>query len=410
MFPFTTDLPTGSGGPADRALRQLRRVASPSTATPSAVVELDRIAEGVGLARKAHARIRVTYAVKASYHRPVVDAVRAAGAGISAFSEMEMSLARSARFAPSDIVYNGVGREGAGLAAAVDAGVTVNLESLAELHGLLRARRADAPAGRIGFRVNGSVPGESDTLGKYGVLGLPVADLPTAADLLRGSGLVLGGVSFHYLANRLDGGAHLDALDRLIPALAPLSGHPAVALDYIDVGGGLAGRLEVDDESASAMFRALADRIDADLDCATILELGRFLVADAESLLSRVVDVRASGSVTVAILDATTNYLIPAPGHRFQVERLEPLAEGETRAPVRFVDRLGSTICENRCGPLRPGDLVGVLNAGAYAGVMKEHFVYPLPDVSFVRDETVVATSPAGGDEAVRAHHHWPEG
>ncbi|CBG71132.1 MULTISPECIES: diaminopimelate decarboxylase family protein [Streptomyces] len=373
------------------------------------MVELDRIADGVNLAREAHPRIRVTYAVKASYHRPILDAVRAAGAGVSAFSEMEMALARTAKFAPYDIVYNGVGREGADLATAVDAGVTVNLESLAELRGLLHARRADASAGRIGFRVNGCVPGESDTLGKYGVLGISVAQLPTVADLLRGSGLVLGGVSFHHLANRLDGTAHLDTLDRLIPALAPLSGHPAVALDYIDVGGGLASRLEVGDESAVEMFRALADRIDADLDCTTILELGRFLVADAESLLSRVVDMRTSGGVMVAILDATTNYLIPAPGHRFRVERLEPLAQGETRTPVRFVDRLGSTICENHCGPLRPGTLVGVLNAGAYAGVMKEHFVYPLPDVSFVRDDAVIATSPAGGDKAVRAHHHWPE-
>ncbi|MBZ3906996.1 hypothetical protein [Streptomyces griseiscabiei] len=373
------------------------------------MVELDRVADGVDLARKAHPRLRVTYAVKASYHRPVLDAVRAAGAGVSAFSELEMSLARTAGFASSDIVYNGVGRGGAVLAAAVDAGVTVNLESLAELHGLLRARPADAQAGRIGFRVNASAPGENDTLGKYGVLGLPVAQLPAVADLLRGSGLVLGGVGFHHLANQLDGTAHLDTLDRLIPALAPLSGHPAVDLDYIDVGGGLAGRLEVDDESATGMFHALADQIDAELDCTTILELGRFLVADAESLLSRVVDVRASGDFTVAILDATTNYLIPAPGHRFRVERLESLAEDETRTPVRFVDRLGSTICENRCGPLRPGTLVGVLNAGAYAGVMKEHFVYPLPDVSFVRDDTVVATSPSGGDEAVRAHHNWPE-
>ena len=373
------------------------------------MVELDRIADGVDLARKAHPRIRVTYAVKASYHRPILDAVRMVGAGASTFSEMEMSLARTAGFAPSDIVYNGVGRDGAGLAAAVDAGVIVNLESLAELHGLLHARRASALSGRIGFRVNGSAPGGSDTLGKYGILGLPVAQLPTVADLLRGSGLVLSGVSFHHFANRLNGTAHLDTLDRLIPALTPLTAHPSVALDYIDVGGGLASRLEVDDESAAGMFRALASRIDADLDCTTILELGRFLVADAESLLSRVVDVRESGSVLVSILDATTNYLIPAPGHRFRVERLEPLAKGETRTPVRFVDRLGSTICENDCGPLRPGALVAVLNAGAYAGVMKEHFVYPLPDVSFVRDNAVVATSLAGGDEAVRAHHHWPE-
>ena len=97
MFPFTTDLPTDSAGPAERALRQLRRVASPSTATPSAVVDLDRIADGVELARKAHPRIRVTYAVKASYHRPVLDAVRAVGAGVSTFSATGSSRLSSMR-------------------------------------------------------------------------------------------------------------------------------------------------------------------------------------------------------------------------------------------------------------------------------------------------------------------------
>ncbi|GHE07308.1 diaminopimelate decarboxylase family protein [Streptomyces alanosinicus] len=396
-------------GPAARALRQLRRIATPSTGTPAALVDLDRIAGGVDLVRKAHPRIRVTYAVKASYHRPILDSVRTAGAGISVFSELELSLSRTAGFAPSAIVYNGVGRDGAELTTAVDAGVMVNLESLAELHGLLQARRAGGPPGRIGFRVHAPAPDENDIPGKYGVLGLPVTELPAVADLLSGSGLVIGGVSFHHFANRLDGSAHLGALDQLIPALTQLSGHPAVALDHIDVGGGLASRMEVNDETATEAFRALADRIDADLDCDTIVELGRFLVADAESLISRVVDVRTSGDVLVAILDATTNYLIPAPGHRFRVERLNSLAEGEARSPVRFVDRLGSVICENDCGPLQQGDLVGVLNAGAYAGVMKEHFVYPLPDISFVRDDAVVAAFPAGTDEAVRAHHHWPE-
>jgi diaminopimelate decarboxylase len=418
-----TGIPTGT-----RVVTWLRESGPPVTVTPTSFVDLDRVAESVALVRRSSPRVTVAYAVKASYLRPVVEVVREAGGGVSVFSPMELFLARRAGFAPGDIVYNGVGRDGRSLCRAVREGVQVNIESLTELRCLLDALASDALApdalgsdavgsgargpdarpAAIGLRVNAvgsAVEGGTD---KYGFLGLAANDLFTAADLLAGTGLGIRAVSFHRSANQLDAGGHLAFLDALLPALRKLCDHPSVALDHVNVGGGFASRSEVGDDAALAAFRAIADRVDQELDVATVFELGRFLVADAEAVVSRVVDVREDqDGGPVAILDATTNYLVPAPGHRFGVERLSPRAGQEPGAEVRFVDRLGSEICRNECAPLAPGTLVCVVNAGAYAGVLKERFVYPLPETRFVRHGRVVASAPAGDEHDVLDYHHW---
>jgi hypothetical protein len=97
----------------------LRELAPPIASTPVAFVDLDRIADSIRLIRTSCARASVAYAVKASYLRPLLNAAREAGAGISVFSELELGLAREAGFAPHEIVYNGVGRHGAELGAAM---------------------------------------------------------------------------------------------------------------------------------------------------------------------------------------------------------------------------------------------------------------------------------------------------
>jgi len=386
----------------------LRELAPPIASTPVAFVDLDRIADSIRLIRTSCARASVAYAVKASYLRPLLNAAREAGAGISVFSELELGLAREAGFAPHEIVYNGVGRHGAELGAAIEAGVRVNVESLGELRALLAARPRGAASAAVGLRVNGAGGPAADSPEKYGVLGMSFADVGRCLDLAEDAGLTINALSFHLFANQLNADRHLEFLDLLIPVIRKVSGHASARFEHVNVGGGFASRSEVGDARAAAAAGAIGERIEAELGLATVFELGRFVAADAEALVSRVVDVRATAAgQRVAILDATTNYLIPAPGHRFRAERLRPLDPGEACDEVRFVDRLGSDICRGSCGRLEPGSLVCVTNSGAYAGVMKERFVYPLPHIVFLGGGRVTAASPAGDIHDVMRHHDW---
>ena len=374
--------------------------------TPYSVVDLNRVCDGVSLVISSTAPFPtlVTFALKASYLRPVLDAVRHEGAGASVFSGIELDLARRAGFADSSVVFNGCGRLGRELAAAAASGVIVNIESRAELADLLN-RDLRWPL-EVGVRVSsgGLLDGLSE---KYEVLGLPAESLLELADLLTGSRLRLIGVSFHAFANRRDGDGHLALLQALLPVLSRLSDHPMVDLRYVDVGGGFASRIDIPDNHAAGFFRAIAETLHTALGVRTIFELGRFLVADAEEVVATVLDVRnrPDGS-RVAILDATTNYLIPAPGHDFRIECYETGSHGDPGVgPVTFVDRLGSEICHQSACHLTPSAKVLIRNLGAYAGVMKEKFVFETPRHWFRKDGRL---APWASDEIdVATYHGW---
>ncbi|GAB2329488.1 diaminopimelate decarboxylase family protein [Streptomyces variabilis] len=387
----------------------LRDLHLPIMRTPLAVVDLDRIGEGVDLVRRSAPTSRVTYALKASYHAPLVRSIQRAGAGVSVFSELELALARRAGFLPADIIYNGVARSGSSLHQALQAGVQVNVESFDELNALLQARAGTARPGAIGLRVNAAHHPSPDEASKYQVLGLAREDLTRAADLIARTSLRINGIAFHLFQNQVTNRLHRRYLRSLLPALEELAAHPAADLTFVDVGGGFASRLEIGDTQAEEAFAGIGADICGALDAVPVFELGRFLVADAQMVISRVVAVRTTptGERTV-LLDATTNYLIPAPGHRFWVE---PLAGGatDTRRPaVTFIDRLGSAISRQPAGHLTVGDLVAILNCGAYTDVLKERFVYPLPPVAAISDGACVSVAPGGGDTDVAAYHHWP--
>jgi diaminopimelate decarboxylase len=375
--------------------------------TPYSVVDLDRVRDGVSLVINSTAPlpVLVTFALKASYLRPVLDAVRHEGAGASVFSEIELDLARRSGFADSSVVYNGCGRPGRELADAAASGAIVNIESMAELADLL-SRDLRSPLD-VGVRVNsgGLIDGPAE---KYEVLGIPAGSLWEFADLLTGSRLRLTGVSFHAFANRRDGDGHLAVLHALLPVLSRLCDHPMVDLRYVDVGGGLASRIDIPDDRAAGFFLAIAETLHATLGVRTIFELGRFLVADAEDVVASVLAVRQrhDGS-RVAILDATTNYLIPAPGHDFRIEFCGTSgSDGDPDVnPVTFVDRLGSEICRQPACGLTAGAKVLVRNLGAYAGVMKEKFVFETPRHWFRKDGQLI---PWASDEIdVATYHGW---
>jgi len=382
------------------------------------VVDLDRVRDGVSLAIRSVSPfpVLVTFALKASYLHPVLEAVREEGAGVSVFSELELGLARRAGFADNSIVYNGCGRSGRELAAAAASGATVNIESLGELADLLR-QDLRLPI-EIGVRVNsrGLLDGAPE---KYEVLGVPADSLFEFADLLIGRNIRLAGVSFHAFANRRDGAGHLALLQAIIPVVGRLSGHPVADLQYVDVGGGFASRMDIRDDDAAGFFRAIAGALHGALGVRTVFELGRFLVADAEDVVARVLDVRErSDGSRAAILDVTTNYLIPAPGHDFRIvscgtpEREHDAGCPESElsgdanvGPVVFVDRLGSEICRQPASRVTAGANVLVRNLGAYAGVMKEMFVFGTPRQWFRKDGRLFPGVSQEIDFA--AYHGW---
>lgn len=344
-------------------------------ATPEAVVDLERVRSGVRLVGRAAPGARVCYAVKASYYPSILAAVLASRGGLAVCSELELELALASGALPEAIQFNGVMRRPAAIARAMRMGVHVILESIPEVRALIgwRDEHAERAPGHVGLRLR-----PLSAYGKYVTFGMDHDAALKAVELLDASGLRVDSVSFHCVASQLDARGHLEALDALDDTISQLREHVGCRLEHINVGGGIASRQAVGDDRASSLFAEIADACRVRHDLPALFELGRFLVADTETMRTTVLDVRGVEE-QVVVVDVSTNYLIPAPGHEY----VALTSNGSETIQTIVIDRMGSEICRQPAPPLRAGQVIEIANCGAYAGVMRENFVYPLPSVRF---------------------------
>ncbi len=138
-------------------------------------------------------------------------------------------------------------------------------------------------------------------------------------------------------------------------------------------GAGCTARIEVEGEYAAALECALGD-----FDGRLLIEPGRFLVAQAGALVARVLYVKRNGKKTFVITDAAMNDLI-RPALYQAITRLFRCGRGQGRP--RIVDVVGP-VCESgdffardrKLAPVEPGDLVALLDAGAYGMAQSSNY------------------------------------
>jgi diaminopimelate decarboxylase len=146
-----------------------------------------------------------------------------------------------------------------------------------------------------------------------------------------------------------------------------------IVLQTVDAGGGLGIDYHGGKFEAAAKVRAYTAAIQNALngfEGRLIIEPGRFIVAQAGALVTRVLQVKRNGKKTFVITDAAMNDLIrPALYQAYhEIVPVRPRA-----GKPRTVDVVGP-ICETgdffahdrQLAPVKPGDLVAILDAGAY--------------------------------------------
>ena len=172
-------------------------------------------------------------------------------------------------------------------------------------------------------------------------------------------------------------GAAIERVSKLVRQL----GKEGIKLEAIDAGGGLgidyhasafdaAAKAE---EYAAAIVRALSD-----FDGRLLIEPGRFLVAQAGALLARVLYVKRNGKKTFVITDAAMNDLI-RPALYQAYHEIVPVRRRAGKP--RIVDVVGP-VCETgdffardrKLSPVAPGDLVALLDAGAYGMAQSSNY------------------------------------
>ena len=327
----------------------------------------------------------IAYAVKANGNLAVIALLASLGAGADVVSEGELRRALAAGVAPRRILFSGVGKSAAEIAFAVETRIhQINLESETELEQVARAARLAGRRMPVALRVNPDVAaGGHDKIAtgrrtdKFGIAAdraFEVYRRMAAAEGLRAVGLAV-----HIGSQVHDVAAYAAAFDR-VAALAGQLRAAALPLERIDLGGGLGvaycdGDPELDLEAFSGLLAAFKARTGA----ALTIEPGRYLLATAGVLLTRVITVKRSGGRRWVIVDAAMNDLLrPALyGARHPVRPvLAPDDDGGPSASAAAT--VAGPVCESGdvlavdcpLPVLAPGDLVAIGGAGAYGAAM----------------------------------------
>jgi diaminopimelate decarboxylase len=349
--------------------------------TPLYIYAADQIAERLALFQQAFANRPhlVCYAVKANSALAILKLLAARGAGFDIVSAGELERVRAAApEALGRVVFSGVGKTATEIDTALRAGILeFNVESEAEIE-LLAARAARLKRkARFALRVNPDVFAETHPYistglreHKFGV------DIARARVLYKRAArepwLEAHSVSVHIGSQIRSATPFGAALERVMKLVRQLS-RDGIVLHAVDAGGGLGIDYHGASFDAAAKVREYAAAVEKALDGfegTLMLEPGRFLVAQAGALLTRVVQVKRNGSKTFVITDAAMNDLIRPALYQAHHE-IVPVTP--RRGKLRAVDVVGP-VCESgdffardrELPPVKTGDLLALLDAGAY--------------------------------------------
>lgn len=347
-------------------------------AIASAFAEFARAAEG--------RRALICYALKANSNVAIVDLLARAGAGFDIVSGGELLRVIAAGGEPGRVVFSGVGKSEAEIRLALARGVRCfNVESRSEL---LRLSRIAVSMGRrapVSLRVNPDVDAGTHPYISTGLrenkFGIPHEEaVHTYRDAARLPGVRIVGIDCHIGSQITELPPFVAALDKLIE-LVGLLAREGIALEHIDLGGGLGIRYDAErPPSRAAMLGAVFERLDANpavRGLETMFEFGRSIVGNAGLLLTRVEYLKANGPKRFAVVDAAMNDLLrPAlydAWHRIVavVPRAEPAAVYDVVGPVC---ESGDWLGRDRPLAIREGDLLAILSAGAYGMAMSSNY------------------------------------
>ncbi|MDD2104962.1 MULTISPECIES: diaminopimelate decarboxylase [Pseudomonas] len=324
----------------------------------------------------------VCFAVKANSNLGVLNVLARLGAGFDIVSGGELERVLAAGGRADRVVFSGVGKTRDDMRRALEVGVhCFNVESTDELERLQVVAAEMGKVAPISLRVNpdvdaGTHPYISTGL-KENKFGIAIADAEAiyvrAAQLPN---LEVVGVDCHIGSQLTTVEPFLDALDRLLVLVDRLA-ECGIHLRHLDLGGGVGVRYRDEEPPLVADYiKAIRERV-GDRDLALVFEPGRYIVANAGVLLTRVEYLKHTEHKDFAIIDAAMNDLIrPALYQAWMgVSAVKPRAgEGRAYDLVGPICETGDFLGKDRVLNLAEGDLLAVQSAGAYGFVMSSNY------------------------------------
>ena len=333
-----------------------------------------------------HEGFVVHYAVKANANPKILRIIREAGLGADCVSGGEIEASIKAGFPASKIVYAGVGKAdweiNLGLENEI---ICFNVESIPELEVINELAAKKGKVARVAFRLNPNVGAHTHANITTGLaenkFGIAMRDMLTVIDeASKMANVKFVGLHFHIGSQILDMGDFQALCNRVNELQDELERH-RIHVEHINVGGGLGvdyehpNRLPIPD--FKAFFDTYAKKLKLRNGQTLHFELGRAVVAQCGSLITRTLYIKEGATKRFAIVDAGFPDLI-RPALYQAYHKIENITSEE---PKEAYDVVGP-ICESTdvfakqidLNKTRRGDLLAIRSAGAYGEIMASQY------------------------------------
>jgi diaminopimelate decarboxylase len=333
-----------------------------------------------------HEGFCVHYAVKANANPKILRIIREAGLGADCVSGGEIDASVKAGFPSSKIVFAGVGKSDWEINLGLDNDIfCFNVESIPELEVINELAAAKDKVARVAFRLNPNVGAHTHANITTGLaenkFGIDMRDMLKVIEEARSmSNVKVVGLHFHIGSQILDMSDFEALCNRVNDLQLELERHQIV-LDHINVGGGLGidyqhpNRVSIPD--FKAYFDTYAKKLKLRPGQTLHFELGRAVVAQCGSLITRTLYIKEGSVKKFAIVDAGfTDLIRPALYQAYhKIENISSNEELDTYDVVgpicESTDVFAKQIDLNRT---HRGDLLAIRSAGAYGEIMASQY------------------------------------
>ncbi|MFV0423405.1 diaminopimelate decarboxylase [Oleidesulfovibrio sp.] len=332
-------------------------------------------------ALSSHPGFRVNYSAKANANLSLLRIIRSEGLVVDAMSPGEIAMHLAAGFTPDEITYvcNNVSAEE--LRNAVEHGLLVSVDSLAQLELLGQVN----PGGKVMIRINPGIGAGHHakvvTGGKDTKFGIGPDDGDKVREILARYDLTLAGLNQHIGSLFMEPDSYIEAMKFLLREAEQWDD-----IEVIDFGGGFGIPYRKYEGQARLDMQAMGEQLHA---CISewaertgyqgrfMIEPGRYVVAECGVVLGTVHSVKNNGPRRFAGTDLGFNVLqrpvMYDAHHDVEIYREDgtPVAETMLQTVVGNICESGDIMARERDLPeIQEGDIVGMLDSGAYGFAM----------------------------------------